>query len=138
MESEAIKFSKSKLSMDSHFIFYQDNVVKMALKDKFKNLLDEQDFIYSFGFYDYISKRAAKRLTEALWKCVKSGGSLLFVNAHPSNSTRLWMEFGGDWYLNYKTKEEMYSIVENLNNLKEVKYHFDDFGVYQYIEAFRI
>ncbi|KON27031.1 hypothetical protein AC481_05965 [miscellaneous Crenarchaeota group archaeon SMTZ-80] len=138
IENEAIAFSKNLLPQDGNFTFYQENLIKAALRDKFKDLLEEQDLIYSFGFYDYISLRTAKLLTGSLWKCVKSGASLLFINAHPSNPSRLLMEFGGDWYLNYKTKGEIYSIVEDLNNLKEIKYHLDDFGVYQYIECFKI
>ncbi len=47
------------------------------------------------------------------------------------------MEYVGEWHLNYKDKKEMYSIAEGLNNIADVDFYRDEFGVYQYIEVIK-
>ena len=109
----------------------------MALRNNVKELIGEQDLIYSSGLYDYLSIRSSKKLSAALWKSLRPGGRLVITNAHPSNPSKFWMEFGGDWYLNYKTKDDMFRIVEDLDDTETVKYHFDAYSVYQYIEVYK-
>ena len=135
MEKEAISFAKSKINGNGSTVFHEQNIRKLTSENTAKDLIGEQNLIYSSGLYDYFSIKASKRFTKSLWKIVKPGGRLLITNAHPSCPSRLWMEFGGDWYLDYKTEEELFSIAEDLDSVKEIKYYIDDFSVFQYLEV---
>jgi hypothetical protein len=64
---------------------------------------------------------------------VLPGGELVITNAEIGNPTRLWMEYGGDWFLQYKTQEQMAEIAEGLADVKNFEVMIDEFGVYQYL-----
>lgn len=112
--------------------FEQANVLKYILG---KNHLQcgPRDLIYLFGLMDYFPLKSAKRLVQALWPCVAPGGLMVITNAHPDNSTRMWMEYVGDWFLDYKTEEMMYDLADGLTGVASTKLLKDEQGVYQYL-----
>jgi extracellular factor (EF) 3-hydroxypalmitic acid methyl ester biosynthesis protein len=89
--------------------------------------------IYLLGLLDYFSVKHSAKIVSRLWQNVTSGGKLILTNAHASNPTRLWMEYVSEWYLLYKTKDEMYQIIDGLQSLDNVEYIMDEFSVYQYM-----
>jgi len=115
------------------FIFHQDNILKFILCNDKRDFFSEKDFIYLLGLLDYFSIKHSKKIVTNLWKNVKSEGTLLLTNAHPSNPTRFLMEYVSEWYLNYKTKDEIYQIVDNLDGVNKIDYTIDAYGVYQYL-----
>ena len=56
------------------------------------------------------------------------------INADPGNPTRLWMEYVGEWFMEYKTKDELLALTEKLANVAKVNIEQDPFGVYNYLE----
>lgn len=118
--------------------FCKENIVKFILRNSRCLHLGMRDLIYSFGLLDYFPMQMAKRIIESLWVSVNSGGRLLITNAHPGNPTRLWMEWGGEWYLNYKTEEQMRELVVGLDGLASVSYEIDSQNVYQYLTIQKI
>ena len=124
--SHKLKTLDSALSKKTEF--KKGNVYKSVLQDK-----SEYSFIYSSGLFDYLNMDSAIKLAKILWGKVKSGGQLLITNAHPDNPTKLWMEYVGDWWLLYKTKQEMESISNALEGVTKLEYIIDDNNVYQYI-----
>jgi hypothetical protein len=85
------------------------------------------------GLLDYFSIKHSKKIVTNLSKNVKSKGTLLLTNAHPSNPTRFLMEYVSEWYSNYKTKEEIYQIVDNQDSANRIDYKIDAYGVYQHL-----
>jgi hypothetical protein len=81
----------------------------------------------------YFSINSAKKIIKKLWQHVASDGKLVFTNAHPDNPTRLWMEFIGEWFLEYKDKQMMIKIAQDLDKIKDMDYRIDRYGVYQYL-----
>ena len=114
-------------------MFCCDNILKFILRNPRSGQLGQRDLIYSLGLLDYFSLQAAKRIIAALWPSVAPGGRLLVTNAHPMNPTRLWMEWGGGWFLDYKTEDEMRSLATGLEGMAAASYEIDPFGVYQYV-----
>ena len=92
------------------------------------------DLVYAFGLLDYFPMVSARRITQGLWQYVAPGGALLITNATPTNPTRLWMEWGGDWYLDYKSRADFHELGAGLQGLLEASYSIDTHGVYQYLE----
>ena len=101
-DNGALESARSHISNRNKFIFHQDNILKFILCNDKKIFFNEQDFIYLIGLLDYFSIKQSKKIVTNLWKNVKSNGSLLLTNAHPSNPTRLLMEYVSEWYLSYK------------------------------------
>jgi len=112
--------------------FQQANVLKYIL-GKSHLQCGPRDLIYLFGLMDYFPLKSAKRLIQTLWPCVASNGLMVITNAHPSNSTRMWMEYVGDWFLDYKTEEMMYDLAKELPGIS-ANLVLDDQGVYQFLE----
>lgn len=111
----------------------KENIVKYILRNEQCRQMGTHGFIYSLGLLDYFPIRIAKRIVESLWTSVSAGGTLLLTNAHPSNPTRLWMEWVSEWKLDYKTEDQFKSLVAGLGGVAHVDYDIDDFGVYQYL-----
>jgi SAM-dependent methyltransferase len=67
------------------------------------------DFIWSAGLFDYLSDHAFSVLTRNLYRRLSPGGLLTIGNFAPTNPSRDYMEFG-DWYLRYRTAEDLYDL----------------------------
>lgn len=113
--------------------YHQANVLKYILGKEHMQC-GPRDLVYLFGLMDYFPLKSAKKLIQIIWPCVVSGGLLVVTNAHPSNSTKMWMEYVGDWFLDYKTEEMMYEMADGLPGIVSVELMTDDQGVYQYLE----
>ena len=72
------------------------------------------DFIYASGLYDYLPQAVAQRLTACLFAMITPGGRLLLANFLPSSSSTAFMEAYMNWWLIYRTKTEMLTLVNTL------------------------
>ncbi|RPJ09000.1 MAG: class I SAM-dependent methyltransferase [Spirochaetaceae bacterium] len=135
MDEEALAAAKSKITGTGKLVFMNQNILKFIAINREKHLLGERDLIYVIGMMDYFTVKSAKKILAALWESVAPGGTLLFTNAHPANPTRLWMEYGGEWFLCYKEEREMREMVADLDGVAEVSHHLDKFNVYHYMEV---
>lgn len=121
--------SKQGLSID----YCNENIVKFVLR-KDNKYLRAFDLVYVFGLCDYFNLKNSKRIVEGVWDMVDSGGLLVVTNAHPNNPTRFWMEYGGNWYLEYKTEDEMVSLASGLKDVEDIQLTLDIYKVFQYLE----
>jgi extracellular factor (EF) 3-hydroxypalmitic acid methyl ester biosynthesis protein len=133
-DEDALHQAKRKIEQNnnSKIVYHKDNILKFILR-KEKSILCKRDLIYVFGLCDYFNLKSTKRIIEGLWKYVDEGGILTVSNVHPNNPTKFWMEYGGNWFLDYKTKEEMIALTTDLPDVSEVKIELDEFQVYQYL-----
>lgn len=68
---------------------------------------DHFHFVYAAGLYDYLADATAARLTARLFELVLPGGRLFFGNFLPGNVDRGYMETYMDWYLHYRTTDQI-------------------------------
>jgi len=73
--------------------------------------LGKFDGIYCAGLYDYLSDRTAKRLTTSLFSMLNPGGRLLLANFAPDTAGIGFMECVQDWYLTYRSENEMIGLL---------------------------
>ncbi len=65
------------------------------------------DLVYTAGLYDYLDQIVARRLTSILFKSLKSGGKLMVANFLPDIPDVGYMEGLMDWWLVYRSDEQM-------------------------------
>jgi hypothetical protein len=75
---------------------------------------DVDDLAYSAGVYDYFNKKAAVRMTRALFSHLKPGGRLLVANFLPGMRDAGYMECFMGWHLIYRSESDMEELVEDL------------------------
>lgn len=110
--------------------FEQDNIKRMIVDSgTFRELYADADFIYSAGLFDYLSNRAAGRLIEKLYCFLKPGGTLVIGNFGMHNPQRFIMEFGAEWFLIYRSEEDMQSLAAGLPGNPELSVEKEPEGV---------
>jgi extracellular factor (EF) 3-hydroxypalmitic acid methyl ester biosynthesis protein len=84
--------------------------------DTIKRMLEDQemfaqegpfDAVICAGLFDYLKKSKAVRLTSSLFRSLRPGGVLYVGNMTPDLSNRWIMEHHLDWYLEYRTRDEL-------------------------------
>jgi extracellular factor (EF) 3-hydroxypalmitic acid methyl ester biosynthesis protein len=65
------------------------------------------DSLICLGLFDYLDDETAKDMLHLFWQQLNDGGLLMLGNFASNNPTRAYMEWIGNWYLNYRTVEEL-------------------------------
>lgn len=81
---------------------YKDIILKKSLFQS----LGKFDFIYSAGFFDYLSDSAAKKLLKSMYSLLKPGGKIMVPNFMPMIESG-YMEAFMDWYMIYRDVNDM-------------------------------
>lgn len=77
------------------------------------------DFIYSAGLYDYLDDVFGARLLLALARRLAPGGTLLVANMLPGFGCAGYMEAAMDWWLIYRSAQEMMSLAQGVLEFSE-------------------
>jgi extracellular factor (EF) 3-hydroxypalmitic acid methyl ester biosynthesis protein len=75
------------------------------------------DLVYAAGLYDYLQSCTAKSLTSCLFDLLDSGGVLLIANFLPNITESAYMEAFGDWWLIYRSLDEIENFAEPLTSM---------------------
>lgn len=96
------------------------NAVRLrCLNDSIKRLVRDPsifepfwpfDFIFCAGLFDYLSAETSVRLIRNLFAALATDGVLMIGNMVPTNPTRWVMEHHLDWYLIYRTTDELLAL----------------------------
>ena len=95
---------------------WPDQVRLIYLHDSIRRLLEDAEIFSGFGsfdviicsgLYDYLRHSVAVKLTAHMYAYCKEGGQVLIGNMVPDNPSRWIMEHHLDWYLLYRTHEEI-------------------------------
>jgi SAM-dependent methyltransferase len=72
------------------------------------------DLIYSVGVFDYLPNGVAKKLVNELFNLLRPGGRLLIANWLPNTPSVAYMEAALDWWITFRTKEQMQELIEDI------------------------
>lgn len=86
---------------------HRENLFRLSSLGRAEPLVSEVDFCLSLGFFDYLEDEAATALLERIWRGLRAGGMLLVGNFLPGHASRAYMEWFGNWYLIYRTAEQL-------------------------------
>jgi SAM-dependent methyltransferase len=72
------------------------------------------DLIYSAGLYDYLSTRFAQRLTSALYRMLKPGGTLMIINIAVDYPEIGYMESYMNWPMIGRSEQDTLALADTL------------------------
>ncbi|WP_254513442.1 class I SAM-dependent methyltransferase [Anatilimnocola floriformis] len=87
-----------------------ENLVRLPKKKRLLEQLAGADLVVCTGFFDYLEDEAAAELLKTFWQLLRPGGQALIFNFAPWNPTRAYMEWIGNWYLLYRTRDDLVSL----------------------------
>ncbi|MDO8906404.1 bifunctional 2-polyprenyl-6-hydroxyphenol methylase/3-demethylubiquinol 3-O-methyltransferase UbiG [Hydrogenophaga sp.] len=88
-------------------------LLKRSARDEAVAPMQQFDFIYCAGLFDYLADKACARLIGYFEGRLRPGGSLLVTNVHSFNPERHWMEHFMEWYLIYRDEEGIRRLFPN-------------------------
>lgn len=94
-----------------------------------------QDLIYAVGLFDYLPSHIARRVFKNLHSLLNQGGNLIIGNFDLSNDSRYYMEYGLEWYLLYRTPEEIVRFAGEISSLSRISVEMDERKVQLYLVA---
>jgi len=83
------------------------NLYRLAQGTRGATELQTPDFLICAGLFDYLDDEPAASLLSLFWRQLAEGGMLLVGNFAPHNPSRAYMEWIGNWYLNYRTVQDL-------------------------------
>lgn len=84
-----------------------ENLVRLPKKRRLIENLQNGSLVVCTGFFDYLEDPQAIELLALIWQLLRPGGQALVFNFAPWNPTRSYMEWIGNWYLLYRTREDL-------------------------------
>jgi hypothetical protein len=85
----------------------RENLFRLPQRRDPERIIGTPSFLVCSGLFDYLGDVAAIDMLRLLWQRLDAGGQLLVGNFLPHNPTRAYMEWIGNWYLIYRTPDEL-------------------------------
>ncbi len=141
-DSRSLEYARRLLSGAPIKVNFEvKNALKIgAAKDVSKVIPYQYDFIFSTGLFDYLNEKVTTKLIRALYSRLKSGGVLAIsdVRNKHSNPSVYYMEWVGEWALEYNDDDEFRSHCLSAGIKKEdMKFGYEQQGILQYVLARR-
>lgn len=97
------------------------------------------DGVYSAGLFDYLDDALARRTASALLRLLSPGGRLLIANLAPSLIDIAYMEAVMDWWLIYRTHDQLRLLVEEAveHEAAEIRSFTDALGNVAFVDIRR-
>jgi extracellular factor (EF) 3-hydroxypalmitic acid methyl ester biosynthesis protein len=110
LDPEALDFSKGQAEQvlgAGGLTCVRENLYRLPQNRRASELLGSPDFLICSGLFDYLEDQAAVAMLRLFWERLAAGGLMLVGNFAPHNPTRAFMEWIGNWYLTYRTGDDL-------------------------------
>lgn len=112
-DQNAIDYSSEKNKEFEKLISYHKvNVLRFEPSRRY-------DLIWSAGLFDYFKDKHFVYLLKKYINYVAEGGELVVGNFSTENPSQVLMEVVSEWYLNYRSREDLLRIAEEANLLND-------------------
>ena len=101
-----------KLSVE----YLRESVRTMLFTQQLSRRWGQYHLIYSMGLFDYLTPPVATAVLGKLYQLLLPGGQIVVGNFHPSNVSRVYMDYWLDWVLFHRTEEELMELASELPN----------------------
>lgn len=102
----------SELNLGRRLTCERENLFRLAQRPVMASKLPNADVLLCTGMFDYVNDQAAVELLRLFWSRLNPGGVMLVGNFAPHNPTRAYMEWIANWYLTYRTADELEALAE--------------------------
>lgn len=111
--------------------------VRQLLNGKIK--FNGLSLVYAAGLFDYLADKVAQRLIEVMFSFLKPGGRMLVANFLPNLPDVGYMESYMDWFLIFRSSEELLKLFETLpqDRVDSLIVSFDPDENIVFVEAIR-
>ena len=110
LDPAALAFASRKLlELNCHAHSHRVNLFRLAKVPRLTELLDGSGLIFCSGLFDYLTHSDAVAMLRAFWSQLDDGGQLLAFN-FAEHSSRAYMEWFGNWYLEYRDLDAMHQM----------------------------
>jgi len=103
----AAKANIEAVAPDSRVVLVRENLFRLASQPKRNQCLKQSRCIICLGLLDYLSDEDAAAMIALCWQRLESSGQMLIGNFSYACQARAYMEWIGNWYLIYRTPEDM-------------------------------
>lgn len=104
---------KNKIVFNVKFI--QESMFDMVRKKEcLDKIADNQDIIYSMGFFEYLNASTCKLIIKLLYSKLSHGGMMIIGNYGEGTPFRAFMELGYEWYLIYRSNKELLQLADGI------------------------
>jgi extracellular factor (EF) 3-hydroxypalmitic acid methyl ester biosynthesis protein len=113
IDESALDFAKRRLDAvlrPEQTTPHRENLFRLAKGKRGAAIVDGADIILCTGLFDYLSDADAATMLTLFWNGLAQGGELFVGNFAPHCPTRAYMEWLGNWYLIYRTVDELAAI----------------------------
>lgn len=110
LDPAAIDFARGQLAglvADDQLQAHAANLFRLPDRRALAAHLDGADLLMCPGLFDYLDDAQAAAMLRTFWERLAPGGRLAVFQFAPHNPTRAYMEWLGNWYLIYRTPEEL-------------------------------
>jgi hypothetical protein len=110
LDEAAVQHAESKIApllAAGQMTIHRENLYRLGQLPSHGNLLHPANFIFCTGLFDYLDDEPAVALVTFLWGQLRPSGKLVIGNFSPTNPTRSYMEWIGNWYLLYRTPAQL-------------------------------
>ncbi|HEY5315610.1 MAG TPA: class I SAM-dependent methyltransferase [Pirellulales bacterium] len=110
LDEEALEFARASLAEylpAQQVVLHRENLFRLSALDRLSRVFDRADAIVCLGLFDYLADEPATGLLRMIWQALAPDGLALVGNFAPHCPTRAYMEWVGNWYLIYRTAEEL-------------------------------
>jgi extracellular factor (EF) 3-hydroxypalmitic acid methyl ester biosynthesis protein len=103
-----------KLSVE----YLRESVRTMLFTQQLTQRWGQYQLIYSMGLFDYLTPPVATAVLGKLYQLLLPGGQIVVGNFHPSNKSRVYMDYWLDWVLFHRTEAELLELASGLPDAK--------------------
>jgi hypothetical protein len=115
IDPDALEFASQRLSSvlrPSQIRARRENLFRLAKNRRLQSELAGAQLVYCTGLFDYLNVPEGGTLLRTMWNWLAPGGHTLAFNFTLPNPTRTYMEWIGNWYLTYRTRDELAELAQ--------------------------
>jgi SAM-dependent methyltransferase len=135
IDNDALELSKARLEKLQNLHVVSGNIIQALRKVE---RLGPFDLVVTGGMFDHMSdKHVSFFMKHAMNKLLKADGSLFFANSVEGNPFKVWMEYLADWRLNYRSQDEITTLLNEAGcNGSSIKIGKDETRLAYFVEVF--
>ena len=114
LDDESLTYATERLDevVDrSQIVAARENLFRLPRNAGVLQQIREANFLVCSGLLDYLDDNVATDMLQLFWKSLAREGLMLVGNFVPYHPTRAYMEWIGNWYLQYRTPDQLTALV---------------------------